>query len=349
VKEDPVGDYFAELVQAANSSETTRPLKLQELLYNGLGNQVGLHVYDQALMFDMNWAKLFGDLLGAGSAGNDAASSAFMLMYGFYGSSLLAPAYLAVPVRDPQVVDEFLERLDKLLPTLGPQLLSADPKQDTIKLDYYKLTVTGDMKVRAFGVRYGPVRFRLFWSRIGNGLYLTNQPSVLEDLRLAATAQAKAVAAAQPIDQGPSGHALVRLRPLHWNQALAGFRLGWAENNREACLHNLGPLSSAARAFTAAELLPETRSLSWDDRWRRHAEAMYGSQFFCPEGGRYLLSQGGKAVTCSLHGSALDPRQADAPAKNSALDRLMRDFADMTATLTFLEDGLRAVVVIDRK
>ncbi len=333
---DVIGDYFG-------SVEAFRKLKFQELLSKGLARQFGLHVYDQALMFDMNWA-----LLGAGAAEERYASLALM-MYGFYGAAFLAPAYLSAPVRDPKVVDEFLERLDNLLPNFGHKIhAEMDRLRDVYRLDFYKLTANGNMKVRSIGIRYGPLRFRFFIARIGNGLYIANQPSVLEDLRVAEAVRTKAIAAGQAIDRGPSGHALIRLRPLHWNLALPGFRLGWAENNREACLNNLGPLSSAARAF-AAEQRSKPDASSWNDLPRRYAENMYGLQFYCPDDGSYQLSPDGKSVSCSLHGSGLEPRQADAPAKNSNLERLMRDFADMTATLTFLKDGLRAVVVIDRK
>jgi hypothetical protein len=80
-----------------------------------------------------------------------------------------------------------------------------------------------------------------------------------------------------------------------------------------------------------------------------HAERVYGTRCTCPDGGRYVVSEDGKTVTCSIHGSVLDPRQGSAPAANSATARLMRDFADLTAALTFTKEGLRAVVTIDRK
>ena len=38
-----------------------------------------------------------------------------------------------------------------------------------------------------------------------------------------------------------------------------------------------------------------------------------------------------------------------APAANSQLDRVLSDFKGMTAALTFTEEGLRAVLRIDRK
>ena len=62
-----------------------------------------------------------------------------------------------------------------------------------------------------------------------------------------------------------------------------------------------------------------------------------------------LVSPGGKEVTCSVHGSAMDPRQGRTPSDKSNLGKLLREFRDMTLALSFLEDGLRAVVTIDRK
>lgn len=81
----------------------------------------------------------------------------------------------------------------------------------------------------------------------------------------------------------------------------------------------------------------------------RQATHMYATRFYCPEGGQYTLTPDGLGCTCSIHGSPRDPRQSLAPAEDSELARLMRQFADLTAALTFLEDGLRAVVVIQKK
>ena len=54
-------------------------------------------------------------------------------------------------------------------------------------------------------------------------------------------------------------------------------------------------------------------------------------------------------MTSSIHGTALAPRQASAPAQDQPLGKLLSSFAGLEATLTFLEDGLHAVVTIDRK
>jgi hypothetical protein len=54
-------------------------------------------------------------------------------------------------------------------------------------------------------------------------------------------------------------------------------------------------------------------------------------------------------MTCSVHGSALAPRQLAVPAEQGSSWKLLHRFGGMTALLTFLEDGLHAVVTIDRK
>jgi hypothetical protein len=79
------------------------------------------------------------------------------------------------------------------------------------------------------------------------------------------------------------------------------------------------------------------------------AERYFDTHFFCPDGGQYAWSDDGKQVTCSVHGSASNPRQPAAPSPASDLGRLLSEFSDMTLTLTFLEDGLHAVVNIARK
>ncbi|MGE5195496.1 MAG: hypothetical protein ACM3U2_23635 [Deltaproteobacteria bacterium] len=81
----------------------------------------------------------------------------------------------------------------------------------------------------------------------------------------------------------------------------------------------------------------------------RCADRLHGAHFFCPEGGRYERTADGKGMKCSVHGSALDPRQPPAPTQDQSLGKLLSTFAGMEATLTFLEDGLHAVLTIDRK
>jgi hypothetical protein len=61
------------------------------------------------------------------------------------------------------------------------------------------------------------------------------------------------------------------------------------------------------------------------------------------------LGRDGRAVTCSLHGWARQPRQHATAREQARWDKLVSGLGGMTITLTFLEDGLRAVLTIDRK
>ncbi len=141
---------------------------------------------------------------------------------------------------------------------------------------------------------------------------------------------------------------MVRLRPRQWDRVLADYLLGWAENNRQACLANLGPLSSVGRAVVAGADAGGKAGDRTREAWHL-ADRLYAVHFFCPEGGRYALSPDGKTCSCSLHGTAQDPRQALAPAETTGKASVMENFGGLTATLTFLEDGLHAVLVLERK
>jgi hypothetical protein len=132
---------------------------------------------------------------------------------------------------------------------------------------------------------------------------------------------------------------MVRLRPENWNMVLPDYRLGWAENNREACLNNVGPLTSLARALGNAPA----------QEVHDFAQRVYGVQFYCPEHGKYEVGPDGKSVSCSIHGTVLAPKQPPAQTESSAPNKLLRDFKDLAVSLTFLEDGLHAVMQIERK
>jgi hypothetical protein len=251
-------------------------------------------------------------------------------------SAIDAPVYVAISVRDCVVVDRFLNQLDKLLakatrgPTNGDML--------SIETDFYLLSDT-DQRVRCFAIGAFGLRFRVFAARIDKALYLTSQPFVLHDLAQQYTTE--------PAPQGvPSAdtaaHFLVRIRPRKWSRVLDDYRLGWAEGNRRSCLHNLGPLNGFARAYD----LPSDRLLDV-------AEQLNGVRYFCPEGGQYhwVPSDAGAPgrMCCTIHGSASHPRQSQAPIAGSRIDQLLAELQSMTAALTFTDEGLRAVLRIERK
>ncbi|NUQ61830.1 MAG: DUF1559 domain-containing protein [Pirellulales bacterium] len=316
-------------------------LRVGEFLAKGIGNQVGMHVYDTDPLFAFSLPSFLGMSLGSftGRRGflDDEALPIALLV-----SALNSPVYLSVPVQDPNMVDAFLTRLDGFLARLARQTDPGGMPMFRVDQDYYQLPL-GESTARAYGFQVGPVKWRFFWARIGNGLYVASKPFILEDL---AAIRTDGAAAGGPRKDAVA-HALVRMRPQHWDRVLSSYKLGWAENNREACLQNVGPLSSLARVIASPGKEPPTNA--------RHAalvaagERYFDSHFFCPDGGRYAWSDDGKGASCTVHGSASAPRQPAAPSPSSDLGRLIGGFSDMVLTLTFLEDGLHAVVEIARK
>jgi hypothetical protein len=307
---------------------------------SGIGDQVGFHIYDAEPMFAFSISQFLGRMMGGWGGGLDDEMMLFVPLI----SSLNSPVYLTLPVQNEEIVDQFLNRLDLALAKAARKPLGGG--FFTMDTDFYRLPGKKN-SVRCFAWEFFSFRFRFFVARVDKALVIATQPIVLDDL----FAQAASDSNARPdTDRDSVAHMLVRIRPQNWNRVLADYRLGWAESNRESCLKNLGPLSGIARAYGAT-----------GDQLVDIPKQMYGVKYYCPEGGHYEAvhgesvhgngngSQPRSSVRCSIHGTAAEPLQATAPEEDSQLDRLLSQFTGLTAALTFTEEGLRAVLRIDRK
>jgi hypothetical protein len=328
--------------------KTLTDLKIEEFLSKGLGHQMGLHVYDSYPNFDLNYSNLLGMIIFAGGTGRANALGSELLMIGTALLSLNSPVYAAFTVQDERVVDDFLDRLDvTLAATTRPQ---GRGEWFDFRWEFYKFGLSNGQTARAIGFGLGPAKLRLFVARIGRGLYVASKPFILEDL--AARQSIAAQAAASPAaDKESVGHAMARVRARNWHEVLTDFNLSWAENEREACLDNLGPLADVSRALMARApgQQPDTAPTEINKAVLDEADRLHAVHFFCPDGGLYTVSPDGKSVSCSVHGGALAPLQPRSPSAASAAGRALRSLDDATAVLTFLPEGLRAVVVINRK
>jgi hypothetical protein len=321
--------------------ESVTESDVRHFLNRGLGNQISLNVYDAEPTFDFDPSQVLGDALrptgsGPGNMANEMWFISFLI------ASLNSPVYLAAPVEEPQIVDAFLDKLSAALAAMA-----RTPQQNfwfALEHDFYRAPVEKDCKIQCYSLRFGPIKWRLFFARIGRGFYVASKEFILDDLIVMEKQQAKAVAEGKPADAGPRAHAMLRVRPKNWKAVLSDYELGWSESGRHACLNNLGPLSSTARAATAS-----AKGSATMESVLREAETLQAVHFFCPAGGHYQLAADGKQVTCSAHGSPTAPTQPLAPPPGSVTRRLLQDFAGLTANLTFLEEGLHAVLIIDRK
>jgi hypothetical protein len=333
--------------------------KTYGLLSEGLGNQMGFHVYDARPTFELNMPSMLGMLVtgvatrGRGVGGDFIGTETSFIALAL--ASLNAPVYLSIPVADEKVVDDYLNWSDAALSYAARN--ERRGRWVSFEYDFYKYKLATGETARAFGVRFDPARLSFYWARIGRGVYVATKPFILEDLAaLHAQGHSKGpagAATATTADEDLTGHALARVRAGNWNEVLPDYNLAWAENEREACLNNLGPLASSARALTAvapsAEATQAPNGEALDRATVELAGRLAGARFVCPEGGAYHVSADGRQVSCGVHGTAADPRQPSAPSDGSAAGRTMRRLTDLTATLSFMDDGLHAVLVVKRK
>ncbi len=309
-----------------------------QCIQDGLGNQIGFHVYDASPTFDFNLTESLGEIVRSFRGGRGGFDDG-MLWVSYLIASLNAPVYISLPVRDADLVDRTLKRLDVYL----AEIARAEDRGGWFGLeqDFYRVPLgDSDEQIRCFTIAFGPVKWRMFFARVGNMVCVASKKFILEDFQTLQSVDAEHKA--QKRDPGPAAHAMLRIRPQNWNEVLSTFQLGWAESSREACLNNLGPLSSVAKATASAGGADAATVL-------HQADAAHAVHFFCPDGGRYELSPDGRQVVCSQHGSAMSPRQGIAPAAASPMGRLLDQFGGLTMALTFLQDGLHAVVTVDRK
>ena len=119
-----------------------------------------------------------------------------------------------------------------------------------LEQDFYRLPLAGDVSARSFGFQVGPVKWRFFWARLGTNLYIASKPYILEDLAAKLASAGDTENTAGDLSD-LKAHAMIRIRPEHWQQVLPNYRLGWAERHRQSCLENVGRLSSVARMVQA--------------------------------------------------------------------------------------------------
>jgi hypothetical protein len=308
--------------------------KLRRFLRDGIGDQVGVHLHDASRLLDFDMARAIGSPDGAldGRIGG-----AEMFGLGMLVQFLFGPSSLSIPVKDVKAVDDFLDELDRWSLQMRAERNTefGSLRQYT---DFYRVPFPAPHTVRCHVIKLFGMKWRLYWGRIGNGLYFANRPFILEDI---AAAQAGSAPKRQ---RGEPAHALLRLRPENWKEVMPGYNLGWAENHRQACHENLSLLVNVNRGWNDRRPTGDAPDAALMSRVTR----FYGVRPFCPDGGAYTLSADGKSCSCSVHGDDRDPRQPAAPSPASATGRLLKSFGGLSATLTFQEDGLRAVVTIER-
>ena len=296
-----------------------------EFLMKGLGNEIGLYVCDTRPNFRFNMPQFMARILSEGEP-----RSAWL---GFLVSSLTAPVYVAIPIEDCQLVDDFLRRSHPWVGRL------AEKKQGGFfPVEYqYSLCQIDGREVRSFGINVSGFGVRWHVLRLGDILYITPQ---LELARELIDAHAEASQSERRNDRLGTGHAQAWMWPANWQDSLASYQFEWAAANQKACFKNLSPLTNVARAGVAPSL----------DAILAEAALRDGVYYACPSGGRYIVGDDhcGLHVHCDMHGCVLDARQPPKPPEASDTGELLSELGEISATVQLTPEGLRAVFAVQR-
>ncbi len=299
--------------------------KLRRFLKDGIGDQVGMHMHDAPRLLDSDLSGLFG-----GESSEAIGSNLGLLIRFVFG-----PSSISIPVKDAKIVDEYLDELDRFILAKRYDVGSLGVTWRK-EIDFYKVPFPKPHTIRCLVVNIVGLKWRVYWGRIGDGLHFATRPFILDDLA-AAHADGKRPPKSEP------AHALLRLRPENWLAVLPGYKLGWAESLRGACQGNLVMIENVATGWNDRK--PAMLDAALLDR----AARVYGARPFCPDGGKYELSAEGRTCRCSVHGGPDDPRQPAGPSAASSTGRLLKTFGGLNAAIRFEDDGLHAIVTVDRK
>ncbi len=324
MNQDPLG-----IGQLSGDRLTQRDL--YDLLTKGIGNSVGFHICDSDPTFDLQLTQLLARMFN-----NPGRLEDEEIWIGFGVASITAPVYANVAVTDAAIVDDFLSKLSEGL------AISARERMEigffALQKDFYEIPMT-EFPVRSFVLSVGPIRWRFFFARVEDQLIVASKLQTIQKL---ADEKKTSRSRTEATGTREKAHAQMTIHREHWNAILPSMRLSWDEGARKACLDNLGPLSNAARVLAAHEGNPDA------DTIHEQAWSLYGGKHFCPCGGHYELDEHGQ-MTCTVHRHAGHPLQPGPNSTNAASQKMLNSFREIQIRLSFLEDGLHAVLEIDRK
>jgi len=325
--------------------ETVFRRQISRLVSDGLGEQLSLNIYDGDPLVDFNVSRFLATMLRFNRSESlelfDAQGLVTLLLL-----SINSPVYVAAEVKDTQSVDASLAEIDELLATMARRNEIGRNNFFGIQQDYYRFSSNSSAAMRAYSLRFGPVKWRFYWGRIGNGLYLASKPEILEDLMAIEQSEKEGGKHDVTTSPTPEAHAMLRIRPKHWKQVLPDYQRAWAENQRLGCLNNIGILSSLSR--TVQLMQPSSLDAhSIRERVRQLEAQLLDSTSYCPAEGEYHFTPGADHVECSIHGTGILPQQPIAPDEATPLGGFLNHLHDLHMELTFLEEGLRAIAVLE--
>ncbi|MHB8901207.1 MAG: hypothetical protein ACYC6Y_20855, partial [Thermoguttaceae bacterium] len=150
---------------------------LRQCIVEGVGNQIGFHVYDSSPAFDFNLTRSLGEIVRSFRQGRGGFDDD-MLWISYLIASLNAPVYVSIPVQDAELVDRALDRLD----VYAAEIARAGDRDAwfDLDLDFYRVPLAGTkQQIRCYTIAFGPVKWRMFYGRIGDAVYVASKQFIL--------------------------------------------------------------------------------------------------------------------------------------------------------------------------
>jgi len=258
--------------------------KMRRFLKDGIGDQVGLHMHDAPRLLD-------SDLSGiVGGSGAEAGFGALGLLVKF----VFGPSSVSIPVKDAKVVDEYLKELDRILLAKRRDVNSLGVVFGK-EVDFYTFPLPQGHTVRCVALNLFGLKWRLYWARIGDGLYVVTRPFISGRPSLAAHADGKRPARTEP------AHAVLRLRPENWNAVLPGLQPRGGPRATGPRVTRTWPwVSNVSRG------VERPRRRRSDAELLKRVSRIYGTRPFCRTPGRIRSQQtvdraGGAVVPPAAH------------------------------------------------
>jgi hypothetical protein len=251
-------------------------------------------------------------------------SSLEPIIIGYLGSAINLPTYLTVKVTDPTAAE-------RAIPGLFKALAPGRGRGDDLSVETYSIEEFKGKPLYVANFNLWFIKLRLYTAVVGDRLVVASRRDIVTDL-LAGSNTSGAKGA-----ERHEGNMEMSVYRSAFKQLEDTVNLGWQEDLRHACHHNL-PL--------AAVLL---KSLGVPaDRLDATVAGLRGYQPYCPSGGSYVVDKNG-TVACSVHGTAAAPRQPKETESGSKTLQLVNSLERVNARLAFTPEGLMTTVDIRRK
>jgi hypothetical protein len=300
--------------------ETRLPHRLgtRNLKLDWLGDEIALNLCDGQVLFSAGGRAmgLMGQEMGR--------SSLEPLIFGYLGSAINLPTYLTVKVTDSV-------KAEQAIPGLFQALTPGNDPDGEFSVETYSIEDHNGKPLYVAGFNLWILKLRLYSAVVDDRLVIASRRDIVTDLMDAASKGAGAKVARQ------EGNMELSLYRSAFKQLEETVNLGWQEDLRHACHQNL-PL---------AAILIKTLGLPPDSLGPTVA-GLRGYQPYCPSGGRYLVDERTGAVTCTIHGTAWNPKQPPAGDKSSKTLELVNSLERVNARLAFTPEGLMTTVDIRR-